>query len=152
MARSEASIEIDRPAAEVFPWLVEPEKRLQWVTGLRSSESIDETSYREVMEEHGQRFEGTARVLREDPPHALDVEMKGRGFTARAESRLTEENGRTQLTSSFDLTLAGVFRFAGAIVGRQAQRSLERSLARLKEVLEASGADDAEEEPAAEEE
>ena len=150
MARSEASIEIDRPAAEIFPWLVEPEKRLRWVTGLRSSEPIDGTSYREVMEEHGHRFEGTARVLREEPPHALDVEMRGRGFTARAESRLTEQNGRTRLTSSFDLTLAGVFRFAGGLVGRQAQRSLERSLARLKEVLEATGSDDAEEEPASE--
>jgi carbon monoxide dehydrogenase subunit G len=136
MARSEASIEIDRPAAEVFPWLVEPEKRLQWVSGLRSSEPIDETSYREVMEESGQRFEGTARVLREDPPHALDVEMKGRAFTVRAESRLKETDGRTQLTSSFDLALAGLARFAGGIVSRQAQRSLERSLARLKEVLE----------------
>ncbi len=150
MARNEASIEIDRPAAEVFLWLVDPEKRLQWVSGLRSSEPIDGTSYREVMEEHGQRFEGTARVLRQDPPHELDVEMTGRSFTARAESRLTERNGRTRLTSSFDLKLGGLARFAGAIVGRQAQRSLERSLARLKELLEAPGAHDAPEEPAAE--
>ena len=130
MARSEASIEIDRPAAEVFPWLVEPEKRLRWVTGLRSSEPIDGTSYREVIEEHGQRFEGTARVLREEPPHALDVEMKGRGFTARAESRLTEENGRTQLTSSFDLTLAGVFALRRR-VSSAARRSARSSAAWL---------------------
>ncbi len=152
MARSEASIEIDRPAAEVFPWLLEPEKRVRWVSGLASSSPIDDTSYREVLEEHGQRFEGTARVVREDPPHALDVEMKGRSFTARAESRLTEENGRTRLTSSFDVQLSGMARFAGGIVGRQTQRSLERSLARLKELLEATRTDDAHEEPAGEHE
>ena len=139
MARSEAIVEIHRPAADVFPWLIEPEKRLLWVTGLRSSEQIDGTSYREVMEEYGRRFEGTARVLRADAPHALDVELTGRGFIARAESRLAEENGRTYLTSSFDLTLTGLARFAGGVVGRQAQRSLERSLARLKEVLENDG-------------
>ena len=93
MARSEASIEIDCPAAEVFPWLVEPEKRVRWVTGLRSSEPIDETSFREVVEGHGQRFEATARIVRQEPPRALVVELTGRGFSARAESRLAEEEG-----------------------------------------------------------
>jgi carbon monoxide dehydrogenase subunit G len=152
MARSEASIEIDRPAAEVFPWLLDPEKRIRWVTGLRSSEPIDDTSYREVVAEHGQRIEATAKVVRHEPPTALDVEMTGRGFTARAESRLAEQNGRTRLTSSFDVQFGGLARFAGGLVARQTQRSLERSLARLKELLESSGSDDAEKEPDAEQE
>ena len=54
------------------------------------------------------------------------------------------------MTSSFDLKLGGLARFAGGLARRQSQRSLERSLARLKELLEAPGAHDAEEEPAAE--
>ena len=40
MARSEASIEIARPAGEVFPWLVDSDKRLQWVSGLVASEPL----------------------------------------------------------------------------------------------------------------
>lgn len=152
MARSEASIEIDRPAPEVFPWLLEPEKRLQWVAGLRSSEPLDETSFREVVQEAGRRIEARATVVRQEPPHALDVAMTGRGFEARVEHRLSEREGKTRLTSSFDLELGGLGRFAGPLVGRQTQRSLEQSLGRLKELLEASGAEDAEEEPGAEHE
>ncbi len=136
MARSEASIEIDRPPAEVFPWLLDPEKRLQWVSGLVSSEPVDETSYREVVQEHGQRIQATATVVRHEPPRALEIRMSGRGFEARAGSRLTEENGHTRLTSSLDVELGGLARFAGGLVGRQTQRSLERSLARLKLLLE----------------
>ena len=30
-AVNQAAIEIERPAAEVFPWLAEPEKRAQWM-------------------------------------------------------------------------------------------------------------------------
>jgi carbon monoxide dehydrogenase subunit G len=152
MARSEATIEIDLPAADVFPWLLESEKRLQWVTGLRSSEPIDDASYREVVHQAGQQIEATATVVHQDPPHALDVSMSGRGFEARAEHRLTEDGGRTRLTSSFDVKLGGLGRFAGGIVSRQMQRSVEASLARLKEVLEASRSQDAEEEPRAEQE
>jgi len=137
MAHSEATIEIDRPPEEVFPWLLDPEKRLQWVSGLVSSEPIDDVSYREVVQEHGQRIEATATVVRSEPPHALELRLSGRGFTARAESRLREQGGGTCLTSSLAFELAGLARFAGGLVGRQTQRSLERSLARLKGLLEA---------------
>jgi carbon monoxide dehydrogenase subunit G len=152
VARSQASITIERPAADVFPWLVDPEKRLQWVTGLRSSEPLDETRFREVVQEYGQRVEATATIARREPPHTLDVTMTGRGFEARAEHRLSEEEGRTRLTSSFDVKLGGLGRFAGGIVGRQMQRSVEQSLARLKDVLESEtpGPDDAEQEPGGE--
>ena len=138
MARSEASIEIRRPAADVFPWLLEPEKRLQWVSGLVSSEPAGSERYREVVDQHGLRLEGTSTVVRNEPPHALDVDMAGRGFTARAESRLEERDGATHLTSSLDVQLSGLLRFAGAAVARGAERSLEASLRRLKELLEAA--------------
>jgi len=137
MARSEATIEIARPAHEVFPWLLDPEKRLRWVSGLVASEPIGDASYREVVQEHGQRVEAIATVVRSEPPLALAIRMEGRGFEARAESRLSEEGGRTRVTSSLELELAGLARFAGGIVGRQTQRSLERSLTRLKQLLEA---------------
>jgi uncharacterized protein YndB with AHSA1/START domain len=137
MARTEATIQIDRARAQVFPWLVEPDKRLRWVRGLTASEPIGDGRYREVMEAGGRRVEVTSTVERLDEPHAVDVEMRGSGVTARAESRLAEHNGGTRVTSSLDLRLGGVLRFASGIAARQAQHSLEQSLARLKELVEA---------------
>jgi carbon monoxide dehydrogenase subunit G len=137
MARSEATIQIDRGRAQVFPWLVEPEKRLRWVRGLAASEPIGDGRYREVMEAGGRRVEVTSAVERLDEPHAVDVAMRGSGVTARAQSRLAEHDGGTRVTSSLELQLAGLLRFASGIAERQAQHSLERSLARLKELVEA---------------
>jgi carbon monoxide dehydrogenase subunit G len=150
MGASAATVKIARPAAEVFPWLLDPDRRLQWVSGLVSSEQTGEGTYREVVQEHGQRLEATATVIRHEPPRALEIELRGRGFTARAVSQLRETDGGTTLSSSLDVQLGGLGRFAGGLVGRQTQRSLERSLARLKELLEAPRPEDAEEQPRSE--
>ncbi|HWH04809.1 MAG TPA: SRPBCC family protein [Gaiellaceae bacterium] len=138
MARAEASIEIERPAAVVFPWLVEPGLRLRWVDGLVASEPDGDGRYRETMAAGGRSVDVTSTVSRLDEPHAVDVDMSGRGVTARAESRLEERDGRTRVTSSLDLQLGGLLRFAAGAAAHQAQRSLERSLARLKELVEAA--------------
>jgi uncharacterized protein YndB with AHSA1/START domain len=137
MARGEATIEIDRPRAQVFPWLVDPDKRLRWVRGLAASQPLGDGRYREVMEAGGRRVEVTSTVERLDEPHAVDVAMHGSGVTARAESRLVERDGRTRVTASIDLQLSGLLRFASGIAARQAQHSLEQSLARLKQLVEA---------------
>jgi uncharacterized protein YndB with AHSA1/START domain len=137
MARGEATIEIDRPRAQVFPWLVDPDKRLRWVRGLAASQPLGDGRYREVMEAGGRRVEVTSTVERLDVPHAVDVAMRGSGVTARAESRLVERDGGTRVTSSIELQLGGLLRFASGIAARQAQHSLEQSLARLKQLVEA---------------
>jgi uncharacterized protein YndB with AHSA1/START domain len=137
MARSEATIVIDRPRAQVFPWLVDPEKRLRWVGGLSASEPLGDGRYREVMEAGGRRIEVTSTVERLDAPQTVDVAMRGSGVTARAESRLEEHAGGTRVTSVLDLRLGGLLRFASGVAARHAQHSLEQSLARLKQLVEA---------------
>jgi carbon monoxide dehydrogenase subunit G len=142
MAHTRATIEIERPREQVFPWLVDPEKRLRWVRGLAASEPLGDGRYREVMEAGGRRVELTSTVERLDEPSAVDVAMRGTGVRARAESRLVERDGGTCVTSSLELHLGGLLRFASGIAAHQAQRSLEQSLACLKQLVEA-------EEPAA---
>lgn len=136
MARAEATIEIERPAVDVFPWLVEPDRRLRWVEGLRASTPVGDGTYRETMEAGGRRVEVTSTIARLDPPHAVDVDMNGAGISARAESRVADDGGRSRVSSSLDLQLGGLLRFASGVAGRQAQASLERSLLRLKELVE----------------
>jgi carbon monoxide dehydrogenase subunit G len=136
MARSEASIEIARPADEVFPWLLDAEKRLQWVSGLVSSEPRGDGSFRETMEQAGRRVDVTSSIVALEEPHRLEVRSEGRGVTAHLEHRLDPSGGSTRLTSSLDLRLGGLLRFAGGVAAGQAQRSLDRSLVRLKTLLE----------------
>jgi len=138
MASSEATVEIERPAEEVFPWLVDPELRLRWVNGLVSSEPLGEGAYRETMQQAGRRVDLTSRIVALEEPRRLEVRSEGRGVAAHGVHRLEPVGGGTRLTSSLDLRLGGVLRFAGGLAGHQTQRSLERSLARLKELLESS--------------
>ena len=88
MARSEASIEIARSAEEVFPWLLDAEKRLQWVSGLVSSESLGDGRYRETMEQAGRRMDVTSSVVALEEPRHLEVRTEGRGVTASITHRL----------------------------------------------------------------
>ena len=137
MARSEATVEIEAPASDVFAWLVDPERRLQWVAGLVASEDLGGGRYRETMEAGGRRVDVQSTVAELDEPRAVTVEMRGSGVTARASTRLEElDGGRTRVTSSLDLELGGLLRFAGGMAARQAQASLERSLRQLKLLVE----------------
>lgn len=138
MARSEAAVEIARPADEVFPWLLDHEKRLQWVDGLVSSTPLGDGRFRETMEQAGRRVDVTSTVVELEEPHRLEVSSAGRSVTAHLEHRLEPSGDGTRLTSLLDLKLGGLLRFAGGVAAAQAQRSLERSLARLKELLETS--------------
>ena len=88
MARSEASIEIARSAEEVFPWLLDAEKRLQWVGGLVSSEPLGDGRYRETMEQAGRRMDVTSSVVALEEPRHLEVRTEGRGVTASITHRL----------------------------------------------------------------
>jgi carbon monoxide dehydrogenase subunit G len=141
--RNEAAVDIERPAAQVFPWLLERERRLQWVEGLESSESLDGpepragSRYRETIAQHGLRTTVETRIAELDPPRRLTLAVAGRRFEVRTETRLEERDGRTRVASTIDTKVRGLGgRVAGAVVSSQAQGSLERSLQALKRLVE----------------
>jgi carbon monoxide dehydrogenase subunit G len=141
--RNEASVDIERPAQDVFPWLLEREKRLQWVEGLESSESLDGqepragSRFRETIGQHGLRTTVETRIDQLEPPHRLTLAVAGRSFGVRTETRLEERHGRTRVVSTIDTNVRGIAgRMAGGVITRQAQGSLERSLQTLKRLVE----------------
>lgn len=145
MPRNEASLTIERPAGAVFPWLLDVDKRLRWVEGLTSSEPLDAgaaragSRFRERISQHGVSIDAETTIDELDPPRALALRVKGRGFTARTSTRLEEQDGRTRVTSVLETKVGGLTgRVVGGVVGRQAQGSLERSLGTLKRLVESS--------------
>jgi carbon monoxide dehydrogenase subunit G len=105
---------------------------------LVESEPLDETHFRDVFLQHGQRIELEAEVVRHEPPRLLQVRLRGSGFEATSTQRLEPTGAGTRLTtvveSEYTTRLA---RIAGPLVARHAQRQLEEDSARLKEILEA---------------
>jgi uncharacterized protein YndB with AHSA1/START domain len=145
VARSEASVEIARPAATVFPWLVDVDRRLRWVDGLEASEPLEPgepragSRFRETLSQHGLRTTVETTVERLDAPREIALAVRGRGVAARTITTLTEQDGRTLLRSALETDRRGVAgRLVGGVVARQAGASLERSLQRLKELVEAA--------------
>ena len=133
-----AEIEIARPPEAVFPWLVEPEKRLQWVQGLESSEADGDGRYREVFATQGMRTDVEVEVRRLEPPTLVEIALSAKAFTATGRNEAAPVDGGTRVTSTLEAEYKGfVAKAAAPMITRQAQASLERSLARLKELVEA---------------
>jgi carbon monoxide dehydrogenase subunit G len=137
MQRHEASIAIGRPAAEIFPWLHEPDKRLQWVQGLRASAPAGERRFRETMEQAGQRIQAESQIVRLEPPTELEVRTRAKGITGTLRFRLHEEGGRTRVDVTVETSGSGLAgRVLEGIVARHAAGSLDASLQELQRRLE----------------
>lgn len=173
--QTSASVAIRRPAAEVFRWLVEPERLAAW-TGSAGIMPADPAVLAAGFETTGTTpgvagGETRLRIDAWDPPHGLTLTITYAGGDATTTYALAEADGVTTLTCSSDTDwarpdLTGVEAQvaaqppevqaamrsamdaayaqlgAGAFdAGTQAmlQSSLEDSLARLRDLVEAEG-------------
>ncbi|MGH3116594.1 MAG: SRPBCC family protein, partial [Gaiellales bacterium] len=105
MHRNEHTVEIDAPAAAVFPYLVDSAQRLRWMGALKESEPLNGgppgagARWRDVFEDHGHRIELEAEVDEYEPVERLRIRLRAGGFEATSEQRLEEASGRTRLTT-----------------------------------------------------
>jgi uncharacterized membrane protein len=141
--RNEAAVEIERPAAEIFPYLSAPERRLEWMEKLVSSEQLTDaepgigTRFHDVFEDHGHRIEIDAEVVEWKPGERLATRLTSSGFESTARQRLEERDGRTRIEVEIETEYRSrVARIMAGVVTRQAQKQLEADLARLKRLVE----------------
>jgi uncharacterized protein YndB with AHSA1/START domain len=140
---NEHAVEIDAPAARVFPYLLESEKRLLWMGALVESEQLTNgpveagTVWRDVFEELGQRVELEAELKELQPGRRLQIRLDGPGFEATSTQELEEQSGRTSLQTTIETEYTSVAaRLLSPLVTRHAQKQLEADHARLKELVE----------------
>jgi len=141
---NEHTIEIERPAPHVFAFLAASERRQRWMSALKESKQVSDgplglgTRFRDVFEDHGQRFEIDAEIVEWEPHDKLVIELKASAFESRVTQLLAPgENGGTRLTTRMDTEYkSALARLMAGVVTGHAQKQLEDDLARLKEILE----------------
>ncbi len=143
MPLNEHTIEIARPVPHVFAHLVASERRMRWMSALKESEQVSEgapgigTKFRDVFEDHGQRFEIDAEVVAYEPPSRVAIRLVASAFESTVTQELAEANGGTSLTTRIDTEYkSALARLMSGVVTGHAQKTLEEDLARLKTLLE----------------
>lgn len=144
MHRNEHSVEISAAPEKIFPYLVEGERRLEWMGVLRESEKLTEgppavgSRWRDVFEDHGQRIELEAELTEYEPGRRLVVRLRNRAFESTSTQALAQvAGGASRLTTVIDTEYKALAaRLMGGVVTRHAQKQLEADLARLKEIVE----------------
>ena len=141
--RCETTVTIARPPAEVFPWLVDPDKVAQWMSGLERYEPLEPGPLR-VGSRIAQRlsvsgyelgFELTVKEL--DPPGRAVLTFSGSGFDAANAYTVAPADGGSQVswvvsgdTTSFKAKLVA------PMVQGKLQEKQDADLARLRALLE----------------
>ena len=143
MHRNEHAVEIDRPPASVFPYLVASERRLRWMGALTSSEQLTDgepglgTRFHDVFEQAGQRIEIDAEIAEWQPPELLTLRLRSRAFQSTGRHWLKALDGRTRLTTTIDTEYTSrMVRLMAGVVTRHAQAQLEKDMVGLKALVE----------------
>lgn len=135
------TVEIARPAEEVWRFLGEPER---WLEGYRETRSRSpEYPGPQTHNDHVFRTrmneEVKARVSRSEPPALLEEDQQGKTFARHLRYRLEPVDGRTRLTVEDEITFKGLARLAAPLAVRDVKRRWARSLASLRAAVEAGG-------------
>jgi len=142
--RNTATVQIERPPAQVFPWITEPARLKQWIGGLVESAPLTDEGLkvgarsREAVVVRNVRYEMETTVVDLEVPARLVVEIQAEGFKTEARYDLVESGGGTFLSydciAHYEHPLAKLME---PLVTREAQKKIEADLARLKDLVEA---------------
>ena len=141
----EASVEIDRPAFEVYPWLLEKDKLMQWISGLKDITPETDMGLivgakgREVMEINGTRFELFTEITNLIPNKLLTIKLTSDDFKGDVCYILFENDGKTELFYYGGFQYIPFYaRLFEPLITPSAKKQLERELVKLKQLVEKS--------------
>jgi carbon monoxide dehydrogenase subunit G len=132
--RAELTIEIARPAGEVFAYLTDVSHVPDWQAGVKSAERRD-GRIEESRSLFGRELHTTLEIVEEEPPRLFTLSAVGGlvPFTVRHELEPAESG--TRLTVTADGDVPG---FAAGLLARRAEKQFRKDFDRLKQILEDS--------------
>lgn len=143
-AVNKASITVTKPAAEVFPWLVQPEKLKQWVEGLVDSVPLNGDSLRigtrskEIVNANGERFEMDMEITELEINRLLGFTLSSSMLDQDGEYRVSEKNGLTTVQFTGNTQYKGFFLcLVEPLFTPVAQKQYEKNMSKLKRLVEA---------------
>lgn len=141
-----AEITISAPVGAVYETMMDPRRLGDWVTIHRDVGELPElpltegATFEQKLSLAGKSIKVTWTVTRADEPTAADWEGDGpAGSGARVAYRLADRGGETKVRyeNEFDFPAGALGKAAGRLLVRSpAKREAERSLKRLKAMLE----------------
>jgi carbon monoxide dehydrogenase subunit G len=140
--RCESTTTVARPPADVFPWLIEPDKVRQWMTGLEVYQPLDPgpialgSRIRQELVVSGQHLKFELQVTRLDVPSAAELRFEGSGFRAVNEYSVTTNGGGAAVTwvISGDTTSFKA-KLLAPMVQAKLEEKLDTDLVRLRALL-----------------
>jgi uncharacterized protein YndB with AHSA1/START domain len=141
VVRVEFTIEIARPAAEVFEYLADLEKLPEWQGSAIESRAEGSLAkgcrITECRRLFGRDVETVLEVTAYEPPERLTLRSLDGPVRFTVDHRLEEAGGTTLLHFAGEANPGGMLRFAGPVVESKARQEFRRDFNRLKELLEA---------------
>jgi carbon monoxide dehydrogenase subunit G len=140
--RCERTIDVAKPPADVFPWLLDADKVPRWMTGLQVYEPLDPgplrvgSRIRQELSVSGQQLRFELRVAELDAPRRAVLRFEGSGFKAANDYTVVESGSGSSVTwvISGDTTSFKA-KLIAPMVQAKLQQKLETDLARLRALL-----------------
>jgi hypothetical protein len=136
------TVEIGRPPAEVFPWLLEEDKVPAWTGHLEQYERLDDGSLgqgsriRQVLDVSGRRIDVVMEVTAYEPPSGAQTRFSTNGIEVVSSYALEAAGAGTRLTQSIEANPSGLAaRMLVPIVQPRLEHKLTEDLERLREEL-----------------
>ena len=142
MASFSHSVEIPRPPAEVFPWLLEADKVPKWTGHLERYEQVDGaplgrgSKVRQVLDMSGRTIDVTLEVTGYEPPSGAQTRFSTNGIEVVNSYALEASGAGTRLTQSVEAKPSGLTaRMLVPVVQPRLEQKLTEDLERLRETL-----------------
>jgi carbon monoxide dehydrogenase subunit G len=142
VAKFSHTVEIARPPAEVFPWLLEVDKVPRWTGHLETYERLDDgalgrgSRVRQVLDVSGRRIDVELEITSYDPPSAAETRFSTNGIEVVNAYALEAAGAGTRLTQSVDAKPSGLAaRMLVPIVQPRLEEKLTQDLDRLRDEL-----------------
>jgi uncharacterized protein YndB with AHSA1/START domain len=136
------TVEIARPPAEVFPWLLEADKVPRWTGHLERYERVDDgalgtgSRVRQVLEVSGRRIDVELEITAYEPPSGAQTQFSTNGIEVVSSYALEAAGAGTRLTQSIEARPSGLAaRMLVPIVQPRLEQKVTEDLARLREEL-----------------